>query len=118
MRAMMSVMIVAAATFAGRAYAGEGGITRDQIREVVRAHIGEVRDCYNQGLQRDPELAGRLVVGFEIAGSGAVEHAKISESTVADAEVGACIAAKVKSWQFPASKAATSVEYPFVLEPG
>lgn len=118
MRAMMSVMIVAAVTFAGQVHAGEGGISKDQIRKVVRAHIGEVRDCYNQGLQRDPELAGRLVVGFEIAGSGAVNQAKISESTVADAEVGTCIAGKVKSWQFPASSAATTVEYPFVLEPG
>ena len=118
MRAMMSVMIVAAALLASQVHAGEGGISKDQIRKVVRAHIGEVRDCYNQGLQRDPELAGRLVVGFEIAGSGAVNQAKISESTVADAEVGTCIAGKVKSWQFPASSAATTVEYPFVLEPG
>lgn len=116
MRAMIVVMIAAA--FAGRVHAGEGGLGKDAIREVVRAHIGEVRDCYNQGLQRDPELAGRLVVGFEIAGSGAVAEATISESTVADAEVGACIAGKVKSWQFPAASAATTVAYPFVLEPG
>lgn len=118
MRTMLSVMIVAAATLAGRVHAGEGGISKDQIRKVVRAHIGEVRDCYNQGLQRDPELAGRLVVGFEIAGSGAVKQATIRESTIADAEVGTCIAAKVQAWQFPAANAATTVEYPFVLEPG
>lgn len=119
MRAVIAVMMIAAAaTFASRVHAGEGGISKDQIREVVRAHIGEIRHCYNQGLERDPELAGRLVVGFEIAASGAVEQAKISESTLADAEVGACIAGAAKSWRFPASKATTAVEYPFLLEPG
>lgn len=119
MRAMLSMVIVAVATLSSPAQAGEGKLDKGEIRKVVRAHIGEIRDCYHEGLERDPKLAGRLVVGFEIADGGAVERSEISESTLADAEVGACIAGAVKTWKFPAPQGgAVAVEYPFELQPG
>ena len=119
MRAILSVTIIVAAALASSASAGEGTLDKDAIRDVVRAHIGEIRGCYNQGLERDPALAGRLVVGFEITGTGAVGRSEISESTLADAAVGTCVAQAVKTWQFPAPKGGSvAVEYPFVLEPG
>lgn len=120
MRAMFSALVIVAATAAaGPAWAGGGVLDKEAIRKVVRAHIVEVRDCYNEGLKKDPELAGRIVVGFEIAASGAVGRSEISESTLADAQVGACVAAAVKSWTFPAPQGGSvEVAYPFLFEPG
>lgn len=115
MRRMFStISVVAVLAAAGPASAGGGTLDKSEIRDVVRAHIEEVKACYDAGLQRDPELAGSIVVGFEIAASGAVSGASIAESTLADAEVGACIAAAVRTWKFPAPKGGSvKVQYPF-----
>lgn len=119
MRAMLSVLIVVTATLSSPARAGEGELDKEQIRGVMMAHIGEIRDCYNQGLARDPNLAGRLVVDFEISSTGAVSRSEVDESTLKDAQVGTCIAGAVKTWQFPAPRGgAVAVQYPFLLEPG
>lgn len=120
MRAMFSAaVIVATAALAGPAWAGGGVLDKEAIRTVVRAHIGEIRECYNEGLAKDPELAGKLVVGFEIAADGAVGRSEITKSTLADAQVEACVAAAVKAWKFPAPQGgAVEVAYPFAFEPG
>ncbi|MCB9752110.1 MAG: AgmX/PglI C-terminal domain-containing protein [Myxococcales bacterium] len=93
---------------------------KDRIRRVVRAHIDEVRACYNDGLGRDPELAGRVVVQFTITGEGAVSRSAVGERALADEAVADCIAAAIGSWTFPdwATPGDVVVNYPFVLEPG
>ncbi len=94
-----------------------GALDRDIIRRIVRAHINEVRYCYNQGLARDPALRGRVAGNLTIDGAGKVSAAGVGESTLRDAAVGTCIAAAVKRWTFPKPKSGTvEVSYPFVLE--
>jgi Ca-activated chloride channel homolog len=96
-----------------------GALDRDVIRRVVRAHVNEVRHCYDQGLVKDPALTGRVSIAFTIDGKGNVSVAAVKETTLADATVGTCIAKAAKRWKFPAPTAGTvSVEYPLVLEPG
>lgn len=86
---------------------------------MVRAHINEVRYCYNLGLLKDPELRGELSVGFAIGATGNVQHSLIKSSTVADPAVGTCVAEAVKRWKFPKPKGevAVQVTYPFELSP-
>ena len=89
------------------------------IRRIVRAHVNEVRFCYEQGLARDPSLRGRLVVAFAIAGDGSVRAAEVKEA-LADAAVGECVAKAVQRWMFPKHPGAGDVHvvYPFLFEPG
>ena len=98
----------------------EGSLDKDLIRRIVRAHIGEIRHCYNEGLQRDPKLAGKVIVEFTIAATGKVSHSEVATSTVPDDAVGTCIAAAAGRWLFPKPEggAPVQVTYPFVLEPG
>ena len=70
----------------------QGALDRDIIRRIVRAHINEVRSCYNAGLTKDPNLQGRVAVNFVIAGTGKVASAVVQESTIKDQSVGNCIA--------------------------
>ena len=44
-----------------------GVLGKDEIRNVVRSHIEEVRACYNEGLVTDPELQGRVAINFVIS---------------------------------------------------
>ncbi len=94
-----------------------GGLDKDLIRRVVRAHINEIRYCYNQGLARDPNLKGRVAVQFQIGSTGKVPTAIVSESDVKDNNVGSCIASAVRRWQFPKPPGGGTVivTYPFVL---
>jgi len=97
----------------------DGGIDKDIIRRVVRSHLMEVRGCYNQGLVRDPNLNGRVLVQFTIGPSGSVGAAAVAESSLKDAGTGQCIAKAVKRWRFPkpTTGGSTIVSYPFVLSP-
>lgn len=96
------------------------GVDKDIIRRVVRAHINEVRHCYNQGLARRPNLRGRVAVQFTIGPRGTVPLSVVAESSVKDANVGRCIAKAVKRWRFPKPRFGGNaiVTYPFVLNPG
>lgn len=99
----------------------EQGLDKAIIRRIVRAHIGEIRRCYNQGLTRDPRLAGRVAVNFTVGGDGKVTRSEVTgDSTLGDAQVEQCIADAVLTWRFPRPKDDGNViiTYPFVLEPG
>ncbi len=95
----------------------QGALDRDIIRRIVRAHINEVRHCYNQGLSRDPSLQGRVAVKFVITATGAIASAVTEESTVKDNAVNNCVAKAVKRWKFPKPRGGGSVivSYPFTL---
>ena len=94
-----------------------GELDKDLIRRVVRAHINEVRYCYNQGLTKDPNLKGRVSVQFQIGSTGKVPSAVVSETDVKDGSVTNCIAQAVRRWQFPKPQSGGNVivTYPFVL---
>ena len=97
-------------------------LDKDVIRRVVRSHINEVRHCYNQGLTRNPNLAGRVSVQFQIAGTGQVTAAvpTVSGTTLDDKGVQRCVANAVKRWKFPRASTGgiSMVSYPFVFSPG
>ena len=97
-----------------------GNLDRDIIRRIVRMHINEVRHCYNQGLLKDENLEGGASIEFVIEGTGKVSSASVSKTTLADENVGVCIAKATKRWKFPkpSDGAAVTVVYPFVLSPG
>jgi Ca-activated chloride channel family protein len=97
-----------------------GSLNKDIIRRIVRAHINEVRHCYNQALVRDPNAKGRIVIEFVIDASGRVSVAVVLESALEDERVGQCITRAVQQWRFPRAPDAGTVlvRYPFVLTPG
>jgi TonB family protein len=94
-----------------------GGLDRDQINEVIMRNLGQIRYCYEQGLQRKPDLSGRVSVKFQIGGGGSVTTANVKHSSVRSAQVESCIVAKLRNWRFPKPHGGVSVAvtYPFVL---
>ena len=92
-----------------------GALDREIIQRVVRQHRREITHCYEQRLQRDPNLAGRIEMEWVIAPSGDVVSASVSESTVDDAEVGRCMARRIQQWVFPEPDGAGTVRvnYPW-----
>jgi biopolymer transport protein ExbD len=97
----------------------EGDLDSDIIRRIVRAHINEIRSCYNAGLTKNPMLEGRVTIDFVIVSTGKVGESKIADSTLSDEKVGACMAKAVKRWTFPKPRGGgeVKVSYPFALSP-
>ncbi|MFZ3229659.1 MAG: AgmX/PglI C-terminal domain-containing protein [Pseudobdellovibrio sp.] len=93
------------------------GLDRSQIDEVIRRNLGQVRFCYEQGLQKNAALSGRVSIGFVVGASGAVTSSQVDSSSMSDKLVEECIAMRLKTWKFPVPQGAVSVKvsYPFVL---
>ncbi|MFU8803409.1 MAG: AgmX/PglI C-terminal domain-containing protein [Bradymonadaceae bacterium] len=93
----------------------EGELDRELVREVVRVSRREIITCYETELEDHPELHGLLHVKFVIGADGAVVGAEIGENSLENDELGACVAAQVSGWVFPAVQSGgnTVVDYPF-----
>jgi hypothetical protein len=101
----------------GREALVEGGLDRDLIAEVIQRNMGQVRFCYEQGLQGQPGLAGRVAVGFTISGNGMVRVAGVESTTLHSRMVEECIVRRLKTWKFPLPEGGVDVRvsFPFVL---
>ncbi|AKU91307.1 adventurous gliding motility protein GltG [Vulgatibacter incomptus] len=95
------------------------GYDKELVRRVINSHRAQIRYCYENELIRNPKLSGRIQVKFTISGDGTVPFAQVTNSTMGNAQVESCIAARFRSWQFPPPKGGgtASVTYPFVFSP-
>lgn len=95
----------------------DSGLDRDQIAAVINRNLGQVRFCYEQGLQGSPDLNGRVAVDFVIGGNGAVKTASVANTSLNSKLVEDCILLRLKSWKFPLPQGGVDVKvsYPFVL---
>jgi len=93
------------------------GLDRDQIAAVINRNLGQVRFCYEQGLQGDPNLNGRVAVDFTIGANGMVSAANVGNSSLNSKMIEDCIVLRLKSWKFPLPMGGVDVKvsYPFVL---
>ena len=101
----------------------EASIDKDYIRRSVRELLPMLQECYAHGLERDPKLAGTVVVDFTIEGEpgvGAViGHSAIDEaaSSLSDAATRECIQETMYALEIdpPADGGVVSVRYPFAF---
>ncbi len=93
-----------------------GGMDKELVHRVIRRNLSQVRYCYERSLMKNPALRGKLMLQLIIAPTGTVKEATIASSSIADAEVGACVAGRAKTWSFPAGTAEVKVLYPFVMD--
>jgi hypothetical protein len=78
-------------------------VDREEIRSVFKAHMREIRDCYEQRLKEKTDLEGKLVIEFDIMPGGKVDspHFVEESSTLKDAPMRECFLSKVVTWDFP-----------------
>ena len=95
-----------------------GSLPAATIQRVVRAHVSQLRFCYERELVRAPEVEGRVLVAFTIGADGAVAAAEVAESSLQSPPVEACVLRRVRRWRFPEpeGEGLVSVRYPFVFE--
>lgn len=93
-----------------------GTLDKAVIRRVIQQHIGEVKACYETELEKNGNLAGRLMVRFTIDPAGKVTESAVQESSLNNAAAEGCIRDAVRTWTFPKPQGGkVVVSYPFVL---
>jgi hypothetical protein len=69
---------------------------------VIAGLRPKFKACYQQGLNSDPTMSGKVVIQAKIAPTGEVDSASPAENTGLSATVASCIARAVRNAQFAA----------------
>ena len=95
-----------------------GGLQECTINSYIRKNFGDIKKCYEKGLEKNPEMKGRVLVNMIISESGDVSLANALRSTLGDAEVENCVAGVIKKIKFPKPKGGgiVIVNYPLVFK--
>lgn len=91
-------MTAGCASTGGKATA-DGGMDKEVIRRTVRSHVKDISACYNEALEKKPDLQGKLVMQWDIGKKGKVSEVRIVRSV--DPLVDDCVALKIEGWVFP-----------------
>ncbi|MEO5728530.1 MAG: AgmX/PglI C-terminal domain-containing protein, partial [Byssovorax sp.] len=101
------------------ALAVNGALPPEVIQRIVRQNFGRFRLCYEKGLRNNPNLQGRVSVGFEIHKDGEVGTLRPGGSDMPDSSVTSCVMRAFYGLSFPQPEHGTvSVVAPIMFSPG
>lgn len=96
------------------------GLSADVIRRVIWVHINQIKYCYQQALFKQPTLAGRMLVNFQVSPQGQVLELSVRETTLQSPQLISCVSDAMRGWEFPPTPSfdgVTEINYPFLLRP-
>ncbi|MFO0594027.1 MAG: AgmX/PglI C-terminal domain-containing protein [Myxococcaceae bacterium] len=94
------------------------------IREAMKEVMPDLRDCYDGWVRQQPQLAGRVVVGFAVgsddAGAGSVQDLSIIDGGLGHALLEGCVLNVMQGLSFeqPDGDGKLEVHYPLVFSSG
>jgi hypothetical protein len=93
-----------------------------EVRATVLRHTTDIRRCYQEeGLRRNPSLAGQLEIVLTILPTGHVDSVSVGTTSLAgpgQKEVTSCIATRARNWRFDRGPyAVETIVFPFVFSP-
>ncbi|HUS67729.1 MAG TPA: AgmX/PglI C-terminal domain-containing protein [Kofleriaceae bacterium] len=94
-----------------------GDLDANIIRRYIRRKLARIRHCYEKELVVNQDLAGTVMVQFQISPNGAVQGT--SAGGMGNKNVEGCVGETVSSIQFPKPQGGgmVNVRYPFVFQP-
>jgi hypothetical protein len=98
-----------------------GSIDKELIRKVIQEHASQIRYCYEQELQRDPKLEGKVSIRWVINADGHVQNAQVDggsgATTLQNDHIHRCMMDRIASWEFPKPKGGgiAVITYPWIL---
>lgn len=90
---------------------------KEDVRSIIISHVGDVSDCYIAALKKNPNLAGKLVLEWEVNPIGDPKNVQVIQSL--DAKMDKCIVKKLETWAFPLppNNQVARIRYPFNFSP-
>ncbi|HEY8211870.1 MAG TPA: AgmX/PglI C-terminal domain-containing protein [Myxococcaceae bacterium] len=91
-------------------------LTDADVMAVVTAHKAQVVKCRNEARAKDPELAGRLLMRWDVSLEGDAKDVEALPGDLQDTDLAACVAKAIRSWRFPRHTAEQPpITFPFVF---
>ncbi len=108
-----------AAKLTGGTGQATGGCDKGNIASVVRARANAIRGCYEQRLQVNAGLQGKVTARWTISVAGSVTSASMASNTISDPAVGECVLRVIRRMAFQKPEGGICVvQWPFVFNPG
>ena len=116
MKAVLTLLVAAAAGCSG---SGMGSAVRSDVSLRMASVQQPISTCYEQALQRNRKLRGRMTLSFHAApGTGKFSDVRVVESELADPELERCVVGHVGSLTLAQpQKTAIAVSYPLNFTP-
>ena len=90
----------------------DGGALTPHADSMAKVRT-QYKRCFEQGIRRDPNMAGRLVVSIDVGADGKAIRASIAKNTGVSADVADCVAAASGALEFaPPAGGSATVEMP------
>jgi outer membrane biosynthesis protein TonB len=92
--------------------------TDASLLAVVRKYAPGIQFCYDNELEKNPSLGGKLIVAITVAASGRVTEVAVVKDTLRSAALTACALAQIEAWKFAKVDAGeVTFQAPFVFTP-
>ena len=97
----------------------DGGLTSGEVARIIRQNLNRIRHCYEQLIQRQPGVRGKVKVKFAIGANGRVRGARVVSSNIGDSTFKGCLRSRIGQLKFPRPRGSSKVDvsYPFVFNP-
>ncbi len=94
-----------------------GELDKETVRRYIQTKMDQVRWCYQQEVQKNPDLAGQVKIEWIILPTGKVTAVRVGVSSLSNLAVEQCLVSRVATWQFPSPKGGGTVKvsYPFIF---
>ena len=88
------------------------------MQKIIRRNLSGIKWCYQDALQRDPKIRGKVTLSFTILPNGRLQNPSAQNPSFNDPQLLDCIMGKMKRWLFPAPKdgGVAKVSYPLILK--
>jgi hypothetical protein len=94
----------------------DGRLSPEVIRQRVMRESGAFRDCYKEGVKRQPGLRGRIQIHATIERDGHTSGVSDTASTFPDRQVVTCVVEAFRKITFPAPEGGTvTIDYPMAF---
>jgi TonB family protein len=96
-----------------------GGLSKDVIAKVIKRHENEIKFCYEQELNKTPNLNGKVAVQWVIDPAGSVSDANVTETSLSNNNTESCMLARIRRWKFPSPEGGgvVTVTFPWIFKP-
>ena len=95
-----------------------GRLDRKTVQRIIRQNLSGIKWCYQDALQRNKSLKGKVKLAFTILPNGNVANPNAINPSIKDGKLLSCIKKRMKRWRFPAPKegGVVKVSYPLLLK--
>ena len=94
-----------------------GALDQAQVQNVLSRGTASLHRCYQEALEKTPDLAGAWTGEILVQPSGAVGRVRTVDTTLADPAVSDCLVTRLKRARFPGGRGTATITWTLRFQP-